>query len=408
LVGIRVGRRARFQCEDSLEELQCLAESAGAEVIGVIIQELAWPDPAYFMGKGKVQELQERVRREEIDLVVFDHELTPTQERNLEAMLKVKVLDRTALILDIFAQRARSKEGKLQVELAQLSYLLPRLRGKGRDLSRLGGGIGTRGPGETKLEVDRRRIKDRIARLRRELEGVRKVRALHRRRRRATEWMVAALVGYTNAGKSTLLNRLAQAGVKAEDRLFSTLDTTVRRLKSKDGLRILVSDTVGFIQQLPPQLVQAFRATLEELEEADLLLHVVDISRSDAEEQMRWVNRTLEELGLTHKPMLYVLNKIDLLEDRQVLKRWFWRLDKAVAVSARSGEGVKELARCIEETITELFEHLQLRLPLHRTDLLGRLHQNALVMAERYERSEAILEVRIPPGLLSMVSPYVV
>ena len=304
---------ALWTTEDSLAELAELARTAGATVVGTFIQKKAKPDTALFLGRGKVEEMAMFIQNERATLVIFDDELTPSQQRNLEMALGVKILDRTALILDIFAQRARTAAGKLQVELAQMKYSLPRILGQGLVLSRLGGGIGTRGPGETKLEVDRRRIRRRIHDIEGEIERLKKERLLHRERRRAARIPVAALVGYTNAGKSTLLNALTGADVFAEDKLFATLDPTTRSLRLADGREILVTDTVGFIQKLPHTLVQAFHATLEEVVEADLLLHVVDVSNEAAEFQIEAVTEVLKELGAAEKPMLYVLNKLDRL-----------------------------------------------------------------------------------------------
>ena len=304
---------ALWTTEDSLAELAELARTAGATVVGTFIQKKAKPDAALFLGRGKVEEMAMFIQNERATLVIFDDELTPSQQRNLEMALGVKILDRTALILDIFAQRARTAAGKLQVELAQMKYSLPRILGQGLVLSRLGGGIGTRGPGETKLEVDRRRIRRRIHDIEGEIERLKKERLLHRERRRAARIPVAALVGYTNAGKSTLLNALTGADVFAEDKLFATLDPTTRSLRLADGREILVTDTVGFIQKLPHTLVQAFHATLEEVVEADLLLHVVDVSNEAAEFQIEAVTEVLKELGAAEKPMLYVLNKLDRL-----------------------------------------------------------------------------------------------
>lgn len=304
---------ALWTTEDSLAELAELARTAGATVVGTFIQKKAKPDTALFLGRGKVEEMAMFIQNERATLVIFDDELTPSQQRNLEMALGVKILDRTALILDIFAQRARTAAGKLQVELAQMKYSLPRILGQGLVLSRLGGGIGTRGPGETKLEVDRRRIRRRIHDIEGEIERLKKERLLHRERRRAARIPVAALVGYTNAGKSTLLNALTGADVFAEDKLFATLDPTTRSLRLADDREILVTDTVGFIQKLPHTLVQAFHATLEEVVEADILLHVVDVSNEAAEFQIEAVTEALKELGAAEKPMLYVLNKLDRL-----------------------------------------------------------------------------------------------
>ena len=317
LVGVSLKRRrdTRWDLDDSLDELEQLVETAGAEVVGRVTQSLDRTTPLY-LGKGKVQEIAELQEQLGYTLVVFNDELTPTQQRNLEDALEVKVLDRSALILDIFAARARTREGVLQVRLAQEEYLLPRLAGQWSHLERLGGGIGTRGPGESQIETDRRLVRERISRAKRELETVREHRGRYRSRRRRSGVPVVSLVGYTNAGKSTLFNALAQAGVATEDRLFSTLDPVTRRIVLADGSLALLTDTVGFIHKLPHSLVAAFRATLEELAEADLLLHVVDISHRNARQQIAVVEDMLSELGISERPRLLVLNKIDLVMSR--------------------------------------------------------------------------------------------
>ena len=298
--------------EDSLEELAQLARSAEAEVVGSLTQRLARPSPTY-LGKGKLQELKDLKGSLHLNVVIADDELSPSQQRALENRLEVKIIDRTALILDVFARRAQTREGKLQVELAQHQYLLPRLAGQWSHLERLGGGIGTRGPGESQLETDRRLIRNKIHRLKGQIEEIRTHRALYRSDRKRRGVPVVALVGYTNSGKSTLLNRLTSAGVRAEDKLFATLDPVTRRLHLTHGVDVLLTDTVGFIQKLPPILVAAFRATLEELSDADLLIHVVDVNHPNAAEQVREVEGVLKELGLSGKPALTALNKIDLL-----------------------------------------------------------------------------------------------
>src|SRR5574337_153126 len=312
LVGIHCKRNPRWEAEESLEELARLAESTGATVAGTILQERDAPDPRYLIGKGKAQEMKAQWGGT-VDLLVMDEELSGSQQRNLEELIGWKTVDRPLLILDIFAQRARSREGKLQVELAQLDYLLPRLVGRGVDLSRLGGGIGTRGPGETKLETDRRTIRRRMAKIREELTKVRRHRALLRRPRKRHAIPIVALVGYTNAGKSTLFNALTHSGVRTDDALFVTLDPILRRVTTAGGFSFLLSDTVGFIRRLPAQLVTAFKATLEELDEADLLLHTIDASHPQMMEQKQAVDTILMELGLSAKPIVEVFNKIDLL-----------------------------------------------------------------------------------------------
>ncbi len=345
LVGSRLPAQRSFHWEDSLAELKLLALTAGAQVEAQYLTKLLRINPALFLGKGKVSELKQEVDSRGIDLVIFDDDLSPIQNRNLEDALGLKVVDRTGLILDIFARRARSSEGKLQVELAQLVYLLPRLTGKGVLLSRLGGGIGTKGPGETKLEMDRRRINERIALLKKRLVKVRRTRALHRKGRQGLP--LVSLVGYTNSGKTTLFNCMTGARAMAEDKLFATLDPLVRSLTLPAGTKILLSDTVGFIRKLPHQLVEAFKATFEEVSQADLLLNVVDISHPVAQEQTEVVSQVLEQLELRDKPLIHVLNKIDLLAD-SLVPSWPSRLRDAVAVAALDGKGIEELKARLE------------------------------------------------------------
>lgn len=354
LVALRRPQQSRWEVEDSLEELDQLAVSAGADPAFRVLQDRAQPNPRTLIGPGKAQEVR-NVCEEGVDLVIFDDDLTGSQQRNLEAALGRKVIDRTGLILDIFAQRARSKEGKLQVELAQLKYLLPRLTGHGSELSRLGGGIGTRGPGETQLEVDRRRIRRRIGKIEGELERVRRHRALLRRHRKKQALPTAALVGYTNAGKSSLLNALTQADVPVADRLFATLDPTLRKVMLPDGRAILLSDTVGFIRKLPHQLVAAFKATLEEVRMADLLLHVIDISHPQWQNQEQGVIAVLEELGVASTPMINVHNKVDKLPHPEAVT-FLSRRPRSVVTSATTGAGLLELKGAIAETLTTLEE----------------------------------------------------
>ena len=340
-----------------------LADTAGAEVVGTTVQRLEHPNPATYIGKGKVEEVVSQRAPTEYTTVIFDDELSPSQQRNLEKELDVKVLDRTALILDIFAQHARTREGRLQVELAQHEYILPRLRGQWSHLERLEGRIGTRGPGETQLETDRRLIRNKISALKRQIEEVRKQRALHRRQRARQGVPVVSLAGYTNAGKSTLMHALSGADVLVEDRLFATLDPVTRRIYLPSGGGVLLTDTVGFIQKLPTQLVAAFRATLEEMEEATLLLHVIDITHPDARHQARTVDDTLRDLGLQDRPRLTVLNKADLLGledgrrkvDEEMTPVPEWAAD-AIVVSAAKGWGLDGLRERIEEALTEAAE----------------------------------------------------
>src|SRR2546427_10336522 len=333
----------------ALDELRELATSAGARIIDEVIQHRDRPDPATFIGKGKVAELHEEVVVEGVDVVIFDDELSPGQAKNLEEALDTKVVDRTALILDIFARRARSKEGKLQVELAQLEYRLPRLAGYREYLSRLGGGIGTRGPGETKLEMDRRQIRHRMATLKKEIEQIRKHRQLHRERRRRDRLPLVSLVGYTNAGKSTLFRALSKENTLVSRRLFSTLDTLIRRIQLGRSFSILISDTVGFIRKLPHQLVSAFRATLEEVVEADLILHVIDVSDPAYEEKREVVLKVLEEIGAGNHPMLAVYYKIDLGPELNPDRKFE---SDGIYVSAETGEGLYELVEKISQEVS--------------------------------------------------------
>ena len=362
LVGVELKRDTDgWSLEGSLAELGQLARTAGAEIVGSVTQRLSAPKPAHFVGKGKLEEMASSRTDLDYDLVIFDDELSPAQQRNLERALGVKVVDRTALILDIFAGRARTHEGRLQVELAQQEYLLPRLAGRWPHLERLGAGIGTRGPGETQLETDRRLIRRRIQRLKTEIESMRKQRALYRRRRSEQGIPVIALIGYTNAGKSTLLNALSDANVLVEDKLFATLDPTTRRLVLPNGVQVLLTDTVGFIQKLPPAIVAAFRATLEELADADLLLHIVDISSDTASLQCHTVEDMLAELGLTDKPSLLALNKIDLLagdvetDDQEAAGRYVdllgTRIKTAALISAARGWGLVRMLELAAEML---------------------------------------------------------
>ncbi len=349
LVGLKRPQQSRWDAEDSLEELAQLAISAGATPAFRVLQERFLPNPRTLIGPGKAEEVR-AICEEGVDLVIFDDDLTGSQQRNLEATLGRKVVDRTGLILDIFAQRARSREGKLQVELAQLKYLLPRLTGHGGELSRLGGGIGTRGPGETKLEVDRRRIRRRIVKIEEELEKVRRHRALLRRHRQKRALPTAAVVGYTNAGKSSLLNALTDAALPVADKFFATLDPTLRKVSVPGGRDILLSDTVGFIRKLPHQLVEAFTATLEEVRASDFLLHVIDISHPDWQNQSQAVMAVLGELGAAAKPLINVYNKVDKLPHPEAVA-FLARRPRSVVVSARTGAGLDDLKHAMAETL---------------------------------------------------------
>ncbi len=393
--------------EAAMEELALLAETAGAEVLSMMVQRRAAPDPAYYIGKGKVQELGEAVELSGAGVVIFNDELSPSQVRNLDRRLDVKIVDRTALILDIFARRARSRAGKLQVELAQLHYLLPRLTGLGSQLSRLGGGIGTRGPGETQLEVDRRTIRKRTGDLEREISALRRHRALHRQQRRRNRYPVAGLVGYTNAGKSTLLNALTGAELYTEDKLFATLDPSVRRGRLEDGRMILFADTVGFIRHLPKQLVAAFQATLEEIAAADILLHVVDISHSQYQAQIEIVRRHLSRLdpGYEERELL-VFNKIDLAEstaERPFLEREY---PGACFLSARVGEGLSLLNEALARIIDGRSEKVKAFLPYRQGALLEQIRRSGSLLGLQYRTCCIEVEAQVGPSLSRKLAPY--
>ena len=388
---------------ESLEELEDLLETAGGFCTGKVLQNRHTPDSHSFIGEGKAQEVRMLVEATASTMVIFDNELSPGNIRALEEIIGVTVLDRSALILDIFAQRAKTKEGRLQVELAQYKYLLPRLSGMGVSLSRQGGGIGTRGPGETKLETDRRHIRERIARLEDELELVRKVRAVQRERRMKNSIPVVAIVGYTNAGKSTLLNQLTNAGIPANNRLFDTLDTTSRQLTVSDNLDVILSDTVGFIAKLPHHLVNAFHATLEELEYADLLLHVIDVSDPDLEAHVAVVDKLIEKLAKPDTPVLRCYNKADLVysEDIPVGK-------DCVAISAKKGKNMDGLLKAIEEALGHSRHHVLLRFPYSKGGMVETLHDNAQVKKVEYTDEGIEVETILDAILYGRLREYVV
>jgi GTP-binding protein HflX len=399
-------RSGGVKADESLEELADLAATAGASIGARVIQSRPGPEAPTLIGQGKVEELAAEAASLHADVVIFDHDLTPTQQRNLEKAIGTRVIDRTQLILDIFASRARTREGRMQVELAQLSYLLPRLTGHGKEMSRLGGGIGTRGPGETQLETDRRRIATRIKKIKDELEGVRTGRALHRRRRGAAPIATLALAGYTNAGKSTLFNRLTQAGVAADARMFATLDPTVRPLTLPSRRRVLLSDTVGFIRNLPTTVVKAFRATLEEVADAALILHVVDASSPSAKEHMAHVAAVLTEIGAAEIPQILVMNKIDRVlaeEGELALKR---RLIggqanvRAVSISAITGAGMDQLLASIDEALAlDPIVRATFRVPAGDGATLALLHEFGRVLRTEYTDDVCEVEAEIPESL---------
>ena len=407
LVGTGIGTRDVEAAEASLEELALLTDTAGAEPVEVVLQRRDTPDPATYIGSGKARELQDLADALDIDLVVFDDELTPAQQRNLERLFNVDVVDRVALILDIFAQHARSQEGMVQVELAQLRYRLPRLRGRGNQLSQQGAGIGTRGPGETQLEVDRRRILSRVAKLERDLDRLAKNRDTQRKGRRRSAMSTLALVGYTNAGKSTLLNRLTDADVLVEDRLFSTLDPTTRRLRLSGGETVLASDTVGFVQRLPHQLVESFRSTLEEVVDADLLLHVVDAGSPDAELQIAAVHAVLREIGADTVPELLVLNKTDVAAPGDV-KALLGAHPDAAVVSAVTGEGANVLLDTIGARLRALAPIVELLVPYERGDAVAALHREGEVLVEVHADGGSRLRARLPGPAVTRFSEFVV
>jgi GTP-binding protein HflX len=412
LVGVWTDGTAE-DAQNSLVELAALAETAGSVVLDGIVQRRSKPDPATYIGRGKVAELRDLVAAAGADTVICDGELSPGQLRNLEEEIGVKVIDRTALILDIFAQHARSREGKAQVELAQLEYLLPRLRGWGETLSRQAGGraggatggVGLRGPGETKLETDRRRIRARISRLRREIAAMRTTRDTKRALRRRRGVPAVAIAGYTNAGKSSLLNRLTGAGVLVEDALFATLDPATRRARTSDGREYTLSDTVGFVRHLPHQLVEAFRSTLEEVADADLIVHVVDGAHADPPAQVRAVREVLAEVGAGDVPELLVVNKIDLA-DEETLLRLKRQWPDAVFVSARTGAGLADLTAAIEARLPHPTVKVTATVPYDRGDLVARLHQRGEVIEIGHEPAGTRVTARVDAELAAALAPY--
>lgn len=408
--------RPLLSVEDSLLELSRLAETAGLEVVGQTFQRFDRPSGATYIGSGKVEEVKIFIEELEASVVIFDDELTPRHQRELEKLFgeEVKVIDRTALILDIFAQHAQTREGKLQVELAQLEYRVPRLtrmwthlaRQAGGRVGGQGGGVGLRGPGETQLETDRREINRRISHIKKQLDRVRAHRERHRAKRQQTELQVVAIVGYTNAGKSTLLNKLSNANVLSADMLFATLDPTTRKVDMPGGRELLFTDTVGFIQKLPTNIIAAFRATLEEISESNILLHVVDATHPNAAQQLEAVEDTLAELEVDHLPTVIALNKIDLLPDGDDLAAMFDLPYPVVPVSAVSGAGIQELLVAIDAIMVRFLEPLQVLLPYKRGDLLSMMYERGQVDGEEHTADGIVVHGRMPPRLIPYFEPY--
>ena len=395
-----------FDADESLSELRELTESAGAKIVGQVLQTRDRPDPATLIGAGKVEEVAGAAKMNDADLVIFDHDLSPSQLRNLEHEIHCRVLDRTQLILDIFARHARTREGQLQVELAQLEYMLPRLSGRGVEMSQLGGGIGTRGPGETQLETDRRKIHRRIRHVKEQLGDVRRIRAQQRQRRESAPVATVALVGYTNAGKSTLFNALTKAGVLESSRMFATLDPTLRAVTLPSRRQVLLSDTVGFIRNLPHTLVSAFRATLEEVQRAALLLHVSDATSPVAHEQMVQVEAVLRELEVGDKKQIQVVNKIDLVPE--TVAKELANTAKTIHVSAMKGTGLGELLTAIDKVIEEdPVRHVRLTIPVSDGKALSLLEARARILEREYKDEDVLIDVQAPESVLRRVKQYV-
>ena len=407
LIGLEQDGVSKWDLRDSMEELRELASSAGAEVVDTVTQKLPKPTAPFYIGKGKAEAIRDSVQSQRVTSVIFNDELSPAQGRNLENLLSRKVLDRTQLILDIFAQRARSREGRLQIELAQLQYLLPRLTRMWHHLSRQTGGIGTRGPGETQLEVDRRRVQERIARLERDLERVRKVRSVQRQGRKRHQWPVAAVVGYTNAGKSTLLNLMTGADVLAVDKLFATLDPTTRSFMLPNKQRLLLTDTVGFLRKLPHTLIESFKATLEEVREADLLIHVADLSHPRVDEQMSAVDSVIKELDAFGKQTLIVFNKIDLLKNPDLASIYCRRFPGSVAISAKTGAGIDQFVEALQAALGAWRLRSHFRIPLSESNLIAELHRVGHVLEVQYQGENALITAHVPPHLEQRLTSFI-
>jgi len=408
LVGLEHDGVTRWDLEESLSELRELAATAGANVVDTVTQKLQHPTAPYYIGKGKAEEVAAICTEHGAGSIIFDDELSPAQGRNLESVTSKKILDRTQLILDIFARRARSREGRLQIELAQLQYLLPRLTRMWTHLSRQTGGIGTRGPGETQLEVDRRRVQERIARLQKDLEEVRKHRAIQREGRARHQWPVVAIVGYTNAGKSSLLNRLTKAGVLAEDKLFATLDPTTRQFVLPNKLKVLFTDTVGFIRKLPTTVIESFKATLEELKSADLLVHVVDVSHPQWEEHIAATESVISELDAAGKHTLIVFNKIDRVSNPEAIEAALARYPHSVAVSVKTGENLEQFVDELQNQLSAWRLRQRFRIPQSDSVALAELHRAGHVVEIAYEGDDALVTAHIPPALEPKFARYAV
>ena len=407
MVGVQLKADNAWCVEESMDELSELVTTAGAIVVGRGSQRLDKFNAATFIGPGKAKEFSVECRESNVDTVVFDEELNPAQGRNLEKIFECKILDRTALILDIFSQRAQTREGKLQVELAQLNHLLPRLTRFWTHLSRQKGGIGMRGgDGESQLEVDRRKVRERIGKIQRDLDLVMRNRDVQRTGRKRNQWPLGSMVGYTNAGKSTLFNAITGASTLSEDKLFATLDPTTRRLKLPTNQNVLLSDTVGFIRKLPHDLIDAFKATLEEVIEADLLLHIVDVSSPYAEEQIEAVNLVLKDLGVEEKRTLMIFNKVDRISSSGLSKRFTDQYSNSIAVSAKTGEGFDELMAELGKQLRPIRKMVGISIPHSKSDIIARLHEVGQVLERNYDGDEAMFKALIPPNYLDYFEPY--
>ena len=393
-----------YEAESSLDELEELAKTAGAEVYARAIQKREKPDNATYIGPGRLEEIKSLCENNDYNLIIFDGELSPSQLKNVEDITNIKVIDRTTLILDIFAYHARTNEGKLQVELAQLKYSLPRLSGKGRELSRLGGGIGTRGPGETKLESDRRHIRRKIGALHEELKSLENRRNNLRKRREKNGIQTVAIVGYTNAGKSTLMNTLTQAGVLAEDKLFATLDPTARGLNLPDGRRVMLIDTVGLVRRLPHQLIEAFKSTLEEAASATLILNVCDASSNECSEHLEVTTKLLEELGCSHKPIISVMNKCDLIDDVYTLPA----IGKTVMISAKTGEGIDKLLQAVTDELPPTRKKAELLIPYNKGDVAAKFRNDAIIETEEFREDGVYFKLTADIYLLDRYQEFIV